>query len=257
MILGFGLLMPLGVLLARHKWMFGRDPETGKVSSGWYYLHILVQVLALLAAAGGVVIAILAFGWKDQPGFMLYLPHKWIGVGVMGMTLLQLCVSPFRPANNTPLRKGWNFWHHNWGRLTLLVGAGNCIIGALLVHDLKDAPYTNWLLPAGVVIGFMVLLAMCLEAFKMQMQRTYRYNPHTGAMLPVMQGHKHSKRRRGRQLLQGGAGAAAGHNGVNGHHTNGVNGYDESPYPEVHLDDSDTAREADQDRAQRERRPTV
>lgn len=28
MIVSLGLLLPLGVLLARHKWMFGRDPET-------------------------------------------------------------------------------------------------------------------------------------------------------------------------------------------------------------------------------------
>ena len=80
------------------------------------------------------------------------------------------------------------------------------------------------------------------------MQRTYRYNPHTGAMLPVMQGHKHSKRRRGQQLLPGGA--AAGQNGINGHHSNGVNGYDESAYPEVRLDDADTAHELDQIRPQ-------
>jgi len=28
MLASFGLLMPLGALLARHKWMFGRNPET-------------------------------------------------------------------------------------------------------------------------------------------------------------------------------------------------------------------------------------
>ena len=55
---------------------------------------MLVQLLALLSAVGGVVIAILAFGWKDQPGFMLYLPHKWIGVGVIGMVLLQVGNAP-------------------------------------------------------------------------------------------------------------------------------------------------------------------
>lgn len=67
-------------------------------------------------------------------------------------------------------------------------------------------------------------------------------------MLPVMQGHKYSKRRRGEHLMPG---AAAGSNGLNGHHTNGLYDYDESAYPEVHLRDSDTARQFDQDRAQR------
>lgn len=47
-------------------------------------------MVGLLAAAAGVTIAILAFGWKDVPGQKLYTPHKWAGVGVMGMALVQV-----------------------------------------------------------------------------------------------------------------------------------------------------------------------
>jgi hypothetical protein len=56
-------------------------------------VHVITQILGLLAAIGGVVIAILAFGWKDVPGQKLYLPHKWTGVGVIGMALIQVRVS--------------------------------------------------------------------------------------------------------------------------------------------------------------------
>lgn len=137
---------------------------------GWFWLHIITQVLAVLAAAGGITIAILAFGWKDVPGLTLYQPHKWIGVGVMGMALLQLLVAPLRPAVGTKPRGCWNILHWNWGRLTVLAGCGNTIIGALLYHDYKDEPYINWLLPCCVLIGLMGLLALALEAFKMQVR---------------------------------------------------------------------------------------
>lgn len=88
----------------------------------------------------------------------------------LASVVLQLLVAPLRPAPGSPARSSWNFWHHSWGRLTLLAGAANTIIGALLVHDMKEIPYLHWLLPACVVLGLMSLLALCLEAFKMQVQ---------------------------------------------------------------------------------------
>lgn len=57
----------------------------------WGPVHVIAQILGLMAAIAGVVIAILAFGWKRVPGERLYLPHKWVGVGVMGMALIQVC----------------------------------------------------------------------------------------------------------------------------------------------------------------------
>lgn len=63
-----------------------------RVLMSWGPVHVITQILGLLAAIAGVVLAILAFGWKDEPGQKLYLPHKWAGVGVMGMALIQ--VSP-------------------------------------------------------------------------------------------------------------------------------------------------------------------
>lgn len=88
----------------------------------------------------------------------------------MLLVVLQLLIAPLRPAPGSRARSSWNFWHHSWGRLTVLAGAANTIIGALLVHDMKDAPYLHWLLPACVVLGVVLLLALCLEAFKVQVR---------------------------------------------------------------------------------------
>jgi hypothetical protein len=66
----------------------------GRVLRSWGPVHVITQILGLLAAVGGVTIAILAFGWKDVPGQKLYTPHKWAGVGVMGMAIVQVRVWP-------------------------------------------------------------------------------------------------------------------------------------------------------------------
>lgn len=137
---------------------------------GWFWLHILAQLLAVLAAAAGVVIAILAFGWKSVPGEKLYAPHKWTGIGVMGMALIQLVTAPFRPKLESKRRGCWNFVHHVWGRVAVLGGMGNCILGAILVHDYKGESYISWLVPCCAVIGFVCLLGLVMEAFKIQVR---------------------------------------------------------------------------------------
>jgi hypothetical protein len=64
--------------------------QQGKVSPAWFYVHIVLQLGGVLSGLGGFVIALLAFGWKQVPGEALYQPHKWIGVVVLAMALLQV-----------------------------------------------------------------------------------------------------------------------------------------------------------------------
>jgi hypothetical protein len=171
----------------------------GKVLGGWFFFHIITQLLAILAAAGGVVIALLAFGWKDVPGLKLYLPHKWTGLGVMGMALLQLLFAPLRPRLGSKPRSCWTFVHSSWGSLTILAGCGNTILGALLLHDFKGEPYLHWLVPCLVVIGFMGLVALLLEAFKLQVGR-YDVMGGSGHQGPLEQPDRHRSADSGMQL---------------------------------------------------------
>jgi hypothetical protein len=62
----------------------------GKVSPTWFYVHIVLQLGGVVSGLGGFVIALLAFGWKDVPGEALYQPHKWIGIVVLAMALVQV-----------------------------------------------------------------------------------------------------------------------------------------------------------------------
>jgi hypothetical protein len=52
--------------------------------------------------------------------------------------------------------------------VTIVAGMGNAVLGALLIHDLKDESYLNWLLPACILIGLVAIAAIGLEAFKLQ-----------------------------------------------------------------------------------------
>ncbi|WIA32083.1 hypothetical protein OEZ86_002934 [Tetradesmus obliquus] len=195
MLLSFGVMLPLGMMAARHKWIFGSNEETGKVSPAWFYVHIVLQLGGVVSGLGGFAIALLAFGWKQVPGQALYQPHKWMGIVVLVMALLQVLVAPCRPKATSNARSCWNSMHWGWGRLTMLAGAANLVLGALLVHGYKGQPYVGWLLACCLVLGVLALLALLLEAFKLQMQRTLRYDPTTGTLLPVMHGVKRSTRR--------------------------------------------------------------
>ncbi|KAF6251606.1 hypothetical protein COO60DRAFT_604265 [Scenedesmus sp. NREL 46B-D3] len=129
MLLSFGVMLPLGVLTARHKWMFGSNERTGKVSPAWFYVHIALQLGGVVLGLGGFVIALLAFGWKHVPGQALYQPHKWIGIAVLAMALLQVFIAPCRPSTTSKARGCWNRLHWGCGRLTLLAGAANLCWG--------------------------------------------------------------------------------------------------------------------------------
>lgn len=73
-----------------------------------------------------------------------------------------------RPEVDTRGRGLWNKLHHNWGRITIIGGMGNAILGALLIHDYKDESYLHWLLPVCILVGVIGILAIVLEAFKLQ-----------------------------------------------------------------------------------------
>lgn len=81
--------------------------------------------------------------------------------GVLGM---------LRPQSDARGRGCWNVLHHNWGRITIIAGMGNAILGSLLIHGYKDESYLHWLLPACLLVGLVGIAAIVLEAFKVQVR---------------------------------------------------------------------------------------
>ena len=60
------------------------------MSGSWFYMHIGFQLLGIGAAVAGFLMALLGFGWKYYPGYTLYSAHKWMGIGILGMAVLQV-----------------------------------------------------------------------------------------------------------------------------------------------------------------------
>jgi hypothetical protein len=86
----------------------------------------------------------------------------------MVVSCLQGVLGMLRPEPEARGRGMWDTLHHSWGRITIIAGMGNAILGALLIHDLKDESYLHWLLPACILVGVVGILALTLEAFKVQ-----------------------------------------------------------------------------------------
>lgn len=95
MIAAFALLMPLGVLLARHKWVFG-DPEAGKISPMWFHLHRYIQGLAILVAVASIVLVFAQFGRGRGSVSELYKPHMGLGVAAVAASVVQIGIAAVR-----------------------------------------------------------------------------------------------------------------------------------------------------------------
>jgi hypothetical protein len=167
------------------------------VLSSWLWVHVTVQLLAVLCALGGIALAILGCGWSTMHSVTLYEPHKWMGVAVAGSALLQLGVSQLRPGRSERGHGAWAAVHHAWGRVTVIAGIGNAFLGTLLMHDYHGQPNTFWLVPLSAILGGVLLVAALLEAMRLQMQRTHRYNRKTDAMVEIWDTYHCSKKRAG------------------------------------------------------------
>jgi hypothetical protein len=65
MLLAFAALMPLGALLARHKWLAG-DKAAGGLKASWFQGHRAVQCSAVLAALAGFIIVLVSLGFRAE-----------------------------------------------------------------------------------------------------------------------------------------------------------------------------------------------
>lgn len=112
--LGFGILFPLGVLLAK---LLPRDG--GK--SYWLILHRLIQLLAavLILVALGLVIA---YKSKKNIGHF-QTTHAIMGLIVIVVSFLQILLAFVRPSPDSNRRRMWKIGHFVFGYGTLIFGA--------------------------------------------------------------------------------------------------------------------------------------
>uniref|UniRef100_A0A803MFM9 Cytochrome b561 and DOMON domain-containing protein n=2 Tax=Chenopodium quinoa TaxID=63459 RepID=A0A803MFM9_CHEQI len=143
--IGWGILMPIGAIVARYfrQW----DPI-------WFYSHIAIQIFSFLF---GLVGFILGFVVKDFIKAEV-THHKNIGILILILACFQVMALLIRPKKGTKPRKYWNWYHHNAGRILVILAISNIFYGIRLGME-----GSSWYGTYAVILALMVLVAIVLE----------------------------------------------------------------------------------------------
>jgi len=171
-------LLPLGALVARHRWLPGANTNAcGK--QVWFWIHMGCQL-------SGMVLFIVAFAyaWEFLPGGGLPVTggsvgkgHQVLGTVVMGLACLQIVVAFVRPApDNAKLRPAWNMVHHNLGRVAILASWATVYMGVYIGHGSPtyQLSYAAWITPIAIVMGLLVIADVVLTVMREAVARRER-----------------------------------------------------------------------------------
>jgi len=135
MIIGWGTLLPLGVIIAK----LGRHLEPNGL---WFKLHRPLQIIGLCFAFTGWIIALTQFNALEY-GVGDRMIHAYIGMIVMSMGLLQPINAFFRPHidpehDKSTLRFAWEILHKSFGYISILLAVVVISIGTMIVPRPED-----------------------------------------------------------------------------------------------------------------------
>ncbi|PSS09581.1 Cytochrome b561 and DOMON domain-containing protein [Actinidia chinensis var. chinensis] len=143
--LGWGILMPIGAIVARYfkQW----DPI-------WFYSHISIQSLGFILGISGVICGFLL----ENKLSANVNKHKGLGTFILILGCLQVMAFLARPERGSKYRKYWNWYHYSVGRLLIFFAAVNVFYG---IH-LGNAG-TGWNAGFAVVLVGLFIVAAVLE----------------------------------------------------------------------------------------------
>ena len=159
MLLGWGVLLPSGVLIARYlKW---KGPL-------WLKLHIGLQISGLALGLAGLALALMQFG----PLGGSLRGHGLMGLLVSALGLLQPLNGVLRPKKSailTPRRRAWEAVHKGLGWLALALAVPTLVTG-MLTLDKQEGIALPAALPGFGCAYVAVLALFVLGAAWMQLQ---------------------------------------------------------------------------------------
>ncbi|CAI9298566.1 unnamed protein product [Lactuca saligna] len=142
---GWGVLLPIGVMIARYLRHVGRL---------WLYAHSSIQLSGFIIGLAGIITGLILNGRID----INVAKHKAIGIIIITLGCLQVIAILIRPSKDSKVRKYWNWYHHNVGRLLILFAIFNVFYGIYLAHAGSE-----WNVTYGVFLGIIVTVALSLE----------------------------------------------------------------------------------------------
>ena len=154
MFLGWGVLIPTGVTVART--MKHMDPA-------WFNVHRGANSLGLLLAVAGLIVALVKFRpLSVADSGSTEARHAILGLVVMALGVLQPFGALLRPHKGDPKRRYFNWIHGVAGRIAMTIGLVNILIGAFLVDKYSVGGAMPLIIVAAVWIALVVLVSLIL-----------------------------------------------------------------------------------------------
>ncbi|KAG5021775.1 hypothetical protein JHK85_018117 [Glycine max] len=144
-IFGWGILIIMGAIVARYfkEW----DPF-------WFYFHASVQSLGFVLGVTGVISG---FVLNNQLHTDVSL-HKVLGIVIFVLACLQIMALLGRPKKESKVRKYWNVYHHNLGRILIILAIANIFYGIKLGKE-----GSGWNIGYGIVLAVLLTMAITFE----------------------------------------------------------------------------------------------
>ncbi|XP_074314904.1 cytochrome b561 and DOMON domain-containing protein At3g07570-like [Silene latifolia] len=143
--IGWGIFMPIGAIVARY--FRHLDPV-------WFYTHTTVQILGFLFGVVGFMLGFVVEGFiKAEVTY-----HKNIGITILIISCFQVLALLVRPQKKMKIRKYWNWYHHNAGRILIVLIISNIFYGVRLG---MEGP--SWYGTYAAIVAIMFVTAIVLE----------------------------------------------------------------------------------------------
>ncbi|CAK8560732.1 unnamed protein product [Lathyrus sativus] len=144
-ILGWGIFIIMGAIVARYfkDW----DPF-------WFNFHVSVQSLGFILGLIGVISGLIL---NNQLHIDFNL-HKALGIIILVLACLQILAFVARPKKGSKVRKHWNLYHHNIGRMVIILSIANIFYGIHLGNE-----GSGWMVGYGIVLAILISIALIFE----------------------------------------------------------------------------------------------
>jgi hypothetical protein len=161
--IAWGFFIPMGIFVAR----FGREV----LPVAWFQIHRALNVAGVIISIAGFVCGYL----MTTQGHFSFLPHAAFGLLVVCIGFQQLIngiIRPHKDSNEpkTKLRKYWEMWHKYTGRLGLVLGLINPILGIIAVAGISSP-------------GFIVYIVWFIVYFVAWIILTFMGQPKNGGLM--------------------------------------------------------------------------
>ncbi|PHT46594.1 Cytochrome and DOMON domain-containing protein [Capsicum baccatum] len=145
---GWGILMPIGVMVARYLRQY--DPI-------WFYSHATIQSLGFILGFAGVISGLILNSRLQNN----VNKHKGLGIVILLLGCLQVIAVLVRPDKESKIRKYWNWYHYTAGRILILLASINVFYG---IH-LGNAG-SSWNAGFSIALVILFITALILEIRK-------------------------------------------------------------------------------------------